>query len=600
MAGRAQRGRSTEMSDRADEDRPRHTFEDSRRLTGPNRWFDGSAVVLTPLSSAATKDASLTAWAHRVRALCGTLGWPDPQPVAHRHAVGAFLVFAAPDDTLLTATEVNEWAWEQAAGERAVREGFDEAHALPAPAATFAQRAEQERSRPLMRLRAAAREHGVPIVDDDDALTLGSGRTGITYARAALPLPMDVPWPTLRAIPTALVTGSNGKTTTVRLVAAMARAVGHCPGLASTEGIVIDGATIAGGDYSGPAGARTVLRDARVTLAVLETARGGIARRGLALAEADVAVVTNISADHFGEYGIDGEADLAELKLVVARAVAAQGLLVLNADDAVLMAAADRLPHAARARRALFAADAAHPALAALRSAGGATCGAAQGRLWLHHGGVAHDLGAIDALPLTFRGAAAYNAMNLAAAALAAVAGLSLPVDAVRATLAAFGLDARDNPGRLERHTHRGATVLIDYAHNPDGLAHLLAVARSLPHQRLLLLLGQAGNRSDAAIAELARTAAAARPDIVIVKELPGMLRGRPAGEVPALLQRGLTDAGLLPDRIRAGGDEPAAATALLGLARVGDVVVLPVHSSEGRAAAAAHCARAAGAPAAP
>jgi UDP-N-acetylmuramyl tripeptide synthase len=328
-----------------------------------------------------------------------------------------------------------------------------------------------------------------------------------------------------------------------------------------------------------------VLRDPRVTLAVLETARGGLARRGLAVAQADAAIVTNISADHFGEYGIHSVADLAELKLVVARAVSKRGVLVLNADDAVLMAAAERLPHAAAARRALFAAGAQQAALAALRGRGGSTCGASDGRLLLHHAARTHDLGAVAELPLAFGGAAGYNLMNLAAAALAAVVGLGLPIDAVRATLQSFGRDPRDNPGRLERHTYRGATVLIDYAHNPDGLARLLAVARALPHQRLLLLLGQAGNRDNAAIADLARAAAAAKPDLVMVKELPRMLRGRPPGDVPTLLQHALVEAGLDASRVRFGGDEAEAGAALLDVAREGDVVVLPVHSDDGRAA---------------
>jgi cyanophycin synthetase len=276
-------------------------------------------------------------------------------------------------------------------------------------------------------------------------------------------------------------------------------------------------------------------------------------------------------------------ADLAELKLVVARAVTERGLLVLNADDDVLMATADRLPHAANARRALFAADADHPALAALREQRGATCGARAGHLILDHAGTSHDLGAIDDLPLTFHGAASYNTMNLAAAALTAIAGLALPIDVVRTTLASFGLDPRDNPGRLERHSYRGATVLIDYAHNPDGLARLLAVARALPHKRLLLLLGQAGNRSDDAIAELARTAAASRPDYVVIKELPEMLRGRPPGEVPALLHRALRDAGMPASQLQLGGDEIAGALALLEAARPKDVLVLPLHSTAAR-----------------
>jgi UDP-N-acetylmuramyl tripeptide synthase len=402
---------------------------------------------------------------------------------------------------------------------------------------------------------------------------------------------MDVPWSRLHDIPKALVTGSNGKTTTVRLLAAMAAAAGHCAGFTSTEGITIGGQVIAHGDYSGPAGARAVLRDRRTTIAVLETARGGIARRGLAVAGADVAIVTNVIADHFGEYGVDCEADLAELKLVVARAVVERGVLVLNADDARLMTAADRLPHAAHARRALFANNADHPALVALRAARGVTCGARSGRLVLEFGpGATHDLGAVNELPLTLHASAPYNLMNIAAASLAATAGLHLPVDAVRAAAQRFGQRHDDNPGRLERHPWRGAIVLIDYAHNPDGLGRLLAVAHAQPHrQRLLLLLGQAGNRSNGAIAELARTAAAAGPDLVIVKELPEMLRGRACGEVPALLAHALRDAGLAEAQIdNRGDDEAAAARALLGRVRPGDVVVMPLHSNEGRLAVAA------------
>ena len=179
-------------------------------------------------------------------------------------------------------------------------------------------------------------------------------------------------------------------------------------------------------------------------------------------------------------------------------------------------------------------------------------------------------------------------AVLLAAAALAAVAGLGLPVDAVRATVQRFGADPHDNPGRLERWAHRGATLLIDYAHNPEGLARLLAVARALPHQRLLLLLGQAGNRDDSAIAALAHTAAAAQPDLVIVKELPAMLRGRTPGEVPALLMASMRSAGLDPAALQLGGDESEAAAALLAAARAGDMVVMPLHSTDGRLSVAA------------
>jgi UDP-N-acetylmuramyl tripeptide synthase len=301
-------------------------------------------------------------------------------------------------------------------------------------------------------------------------------------------------------------------------------------------------------------------------------------RRGLALRRADAAVITNVSADHFGEYGIASVDDIADAKLIVAHAVAHGGSLVLNAADAVLMRATARTPFSAGATQALFASEHGHPALVALRAAGGTTCGVRAGRLCLARGATEHDLGEVAAMPLTLGGAAPYNAGNIAAAVLAAVA-VGLPLAAIRATLARFGARPSDNPGRLERWSHRGATVLVDYAHNPDGLAHLLQVARALAPRRLGLLLGQAGNRDDQAIAALAQAAAAAAPDLVVVKELPRMLRGRSPGEVPALIERELRSAGLSSDQVMPLLDEDAAAAALLDWARPGDVIVLPIHT---------------------
>ena len=224
---------------------------------------------------------------------------------------------------------------------------------------------------------------------------------------------------------------------------------------------------------------------------------------------------------------------------MVARAVCRDGTLVLNADDPTLMATAARLPHAALARRALFAMDHGHRALEALRQRGGSTCGLRERQLVLHHRGREHEIGDLSSLPLTWGGAAPHNVANLAAAALMA-AVLELPVADIRRAAQRFGSRPEDNPGRLERWTHRGATVLIDYAHNPDGLEQLLTAARSLHPRRLSLLLGQAGNRDDRAIGELARTAARFDPDHMVIKELPLMLRGRELGQVPALIEEAL------------------------------------------------------------
>ncbi len=585
---------------------PNHGFDDSRRLTGPNRWYAGTAVTLTPLGAAANDSAARARWAARVLKVCGHLGWPAPQPRAvpgSPEAREPLLLFAAPEDQLFTATEINEWAWERSSAEAAEAvepgaTGFDLAQDLGDDAsalAVFAQRASAEQ-RPAQRaLQAASAERGLPVFIDDEALSIGAGRGSRSWPLTALPGAADVPWPVLHSVPTALVTGSNGKTTTVRLLAAIAAAAGVSAGYCGTEGVFVAGQALGNGDdsgkysgdYSGPAGARAVLRHPAVDVAVLETARGGLMRRGLAVLRADAAVVINVSADHLGEYGIASVEDIADAKLVVARALLHGGTLILNGGDAVLMAVADRTPHVqalrAAGRIALFARDDENPALQALRLAGGSTCGVRGGRLLWSYGGASTDLGAVADLPLTLGGAATHNAENIAAAVLAAHA-LGLPESAVRLTLHSFGAQTQDNPGRLERWTHRGATVLIDYAHNPDGLAQLLAVARALmsigpPGARLGLLLGQAGNRDDAAIAELARTAAAGQPDRIVIKELPEMLRGRPLGAVPALIAATLRAAGIGPARVALQPDEAAAAHALLAWAQAGDVLVLPIHT---------------------
>ena len=368
-------------------------------------------------------------------------------------------------------------------------------------------------------------------------LTLGSGAGGRTWPVDALPDVSQVPWADLRDVPAAIVTGSNGKTTTVRLLAACVRAHGWRDGYNCTDGMFIAGEQIEGGDYSGPVGTRTVLRDTRVEAAMLETARGGILRRGLAAERARVAVITNVSSDHFGEYGIHDLAGLADVKLVVASTIDDNGLLVLNADDPILRARAKQLD----CPIGWFARDYDDATSAAHRATGGSTSGVRNGRLIVSScTREEFDLGAIADMPLTVDGSADYNVSNIAGAALAALA-LGIPATTVATVLARFGADPADNPGRLMRYDYRGAQVLIDYAHNPEGLSGLMSVAVRLRRSgRIAVLLGQAGNRETADIERLAATAATFRPDFVMVKEIESYLRGRAPGEVPAILQAAL------------------------------------------------------------
>ena len=556
-------------------------YESSRRLTGPNLYFNDCGAVLEVFETSAD---AIRRWRERVRAMQAALGWQQGELVASVYQSGASLAFTAQEDQLFTATEVNEWAWlgvMATAGHPEIPlspgypDPFDEDSAIQ----SLRLMAAEERQPEAMALAAEAASRGVPVFWGDDEFSIGAGEGGMAWPMTGLP--MDVPWALLHGIPTALVTGSNGKTTTVRLVAAMLEAAGRTTGFNCTDGVFIGGERIERGDYSGPAGARRVLRDPRVQTAVLETARGGILRRGLAVKNADAAIVTNISPDHFGEYGIHSLSDLADAKLVVARAIGRSGLLVLNADDDVLPGKASSLA----CPLAWFALDDQHPRLNQHRLAGGATCGVRDGQLHLHVHGGTHLLGDITSMPLTLAGLARYNIANIAGASLVA-ALLGVSPGAIAATLARFGGERGDNPGRLQRWQINGVEVLLDYAHNPDGLAGLMAIGNGLRQQRggrLGLLLGQAGNRDDDAVRELAAVAAAAKPDFVVLKDLDGYLRGREQGEVPRVLRDALIEGGVPADAIRTILSEVDAAQALWITAQAGDVLVLPVHNLAAR-----------------
>jgi len=580
-------------------------FDSSRRLTGSNLFFASTGAVLETVG-VEVDEALLTGWHSRVARARASLGWKDTARalMARRHVQGTSLAVAAPLDQLFTATEINEWAfcaalvaanpvgWSHL--ERALVDAAREAaeHApMPAGFGTvppvieegaalerFAKLSGLEANTQLRDLIAAADARGLSHVVDDALVTLGSGVSGLTWPLDALPDVNQMLWAELRNVPTAIVTGSNGKTTTVRLLAACARAHGWRDGYNCTDGLFIAGEQIQRGDYSGPVGTRTVLRDPRVQAAILETARGGILRRGLAAQRARVAVVTNVTADHFGEYGIDDLAGLADTKLVVASTIDDTGLLVLNADDAMLRSRADQF----HCPIGWFSRNYDDAALLSHRMKGGSTSGMRNGRLivnWTRgSSGEEFDLGAIADMPLTVDGTADYNVQNVAGVALAAL-GLGIPSATVATVLARFGADPADNPGRLMRYEYRGAQVLIDYAHNPDGLRGLMNVAARLRRTgRIALLLGQAGNRANADIEELATTAAKFRPDFVVVKETESYMRGRAPGEVPAILRAALLRAGMLETSLEVQLSERGAVQRALAWARVGDVLVLPVH----------------------
>ena len=550
------------------------TLTDSRRLPGLNLLWDRAGAVADIACPDEVTEPFIALWGVEVRRMLDALGWRAEQLTARRFPQGASVAISAPIDGLLAATEINEWAVAAATARLA---GAEPPPLEPARTA-LALQISAEANQSLAALHRAALRHEVTFLFDPDAVSVGGGTGSFTWPLDAIPSPEAVDWSAVHDVPLVLVTGSNGKTTTVRLLAAMAREAGHVTGFSSTDAVVVAGEVIDWGDWAGPAGTRLVLRDRRVEFAVLETARGGILRRGLAVTRAVGAIVTNIAEDHFGEWGVNDLRALAETKLVVGRAVLPGGRLVLNADDPELVAAAATLT----VPILWTSLDATSALLQRHRANGGDACWAEDGRVILERGGQRTDVSALTTIPITVNGTARHNVANvLGAVALAAVAGL--PLDAIRRGLLTFGTSPRDNPGRLNVYRIGDVTIVVDFAHNPHGMDALVAMATQLPATRRLVVLGQAGDRDDLALRQLAASAVAFKPDRVILKEMEKYLRDRPVGQVCDIMEGEFRRLGIPAERISRAPSEYEAVRTALAWARAGDLLLLPTHAERGR-----------------
>jgi cyanophycin synthetase len=342
-------------------------------------------------------------------------------------------------------------------------------------------------------------------------------------------------------IPVIAVTGTNGKTTTVRLLAHLARAAGRSVAYSSTDGVYRDGELVEEGDYSGFGGAARALAQPGVEVAVLETARGGILLRGIGTDHNDVAVVTNVSADHLGLHGIRTLDQLAEVKATITRITRPAGWDVLSADDPRVLA----MRRVIRGRPWLFSLDADHPAIRSVREDGGRATTVIDGVLTvLFPGGQPRRLVPLLDVPMTLAGISSTNTMNAMAGASAAL-GVGLPERAVVRGLRTFVLDERTNPGRANLYELDGRIVVIDYAHNEAGMRGMVEICRGVrpPGGEIWLAFCTAGDRSNEILHGLGYTAARGS-DHVAIAELPYYLRGRDREDLQDRLRAGAVDGG--------------------------------------------------------
>ena len=547
---------------------PMHVL-DSRRLTGPGLLLDGPGAVLEVRLDDSVRADAVAAWEKAARRLLEAVGWPDEQLRTRAFAGGVSLALTAPIDGLYAATELNELAWNAAAAELRGEKAPD----FRASLASVLDELAHERNPLIVELHRQAKARGLTFLTGEDLISVGSGTGALLWQLKAPPDLATVNWSSAHEIPIALVTGSNGKTTVARLLGSIVEAAGRIPGITSTDGVTVGADLLEEGDFAGPSGARLVLRHPQTETAVLETARGGILRRGLPVDHAGVAVITNIADDHLGEYGIESLADLADTKLVVAKTLGREGTLVLNADDPLLVERSRQL----ESRLIWFSLAPTSTLVVRHVEQGGTALVIDHGAVVLQQGRQRTVLGQVKEIPITYGGVATHNVANVLAAAGAATA-LGIGADVIAAALKRFGQDLDDNPGRANLLEVGGAHVLLDFAHNPHGMSALVQLARTLPAKRRLVLVGQAGDRNDEAIRALARAAWELHPDYVIVKDMEGYLRGRAPGEVPGLLADEFIRLGLPETALSRAGPEVAAVREALEWAREGDLLVLAVH----------------------
>lgn len=344
-------------------------------------------------------------------------------------------------------------------------------------------------------------------------------------------------------IPIVAITGTNGKTTTTRMISKILTDQQLLVGMASTDGIYINQKLWVKGDMTGPESARTVLRHPDVQVAVLETARGGILRAGLGYEYADVAVITNVSNDHLGQYGIETLEDIAHVKSLVAEVVKPHSYVVLNADDPLVVQMAKRT----KGRVIYFSTEKDNICVRKHLGIGGTAVFVRRGTILLCQGSRSYRICSVKQIPVTWNGLAKHNIHNVLASVAAGWA-LGLSAVAIRNSLQNFSSDAEHNRGRLNLYELNGVRVFVDYGHNAAGIREVAKTLKQFKCGSLVGCITVPGDRPDDSVREVGRIAALGFNRLVIREDTD--LRGRLPGEIAQLLYDEAVLSGMNPNKI--------------------------------------------------
>ncbi len=503
-------------------------LDDSRRLTGKNLVWDNVGAIIDTFVEGIDKQQVVDVWQKHINFLLKKLDWQEESTCRIFENGISFLISAA-RDALFSATEINEAAWILTCQEL---EKTPAQETLPQIISRLKLMIEKEANPKLLKLIKAAEKNKVPWLFDDENFSLGYGKTTQIWPINSLPELKKINWLNYQSIPIAMITGTNGKSTSVRLTSLMVQLSGLNCGVTSTDFIRIADKIIDQGDYSGPVGASLLLRHPETEVALLEVARGGLLRRGLSVPLVDAALITNVGEDHFGEYGINNLDALIQTKCIVTKAVSS-GILVLNADDAGLVKASE----AFKQKIIWCSLDPQNPVLLSHHKKGDAICYLKDHKMIFQDVTGITEIADVKDVPITLNGVAKYNIQN-ALGAIGLAKALKIDSIYIQQALTLFKSDMTDNPGRGNQFKINGAKLIMDFAHNTHSMLAMADTIYAMPAKRVLLQISAAGDRSDKNIQDMTIAAMKMQPALLLIAEVEAYLRGRALNEVPKLIAK--------------------------------------------------------------
>lgn len=558
-------------------------LDEVRRLTGPNLLSDEAGAIADVLFNDADPKAVLDCWQKHLLQCQKTLNWQHSTQTYYRFYQGGLsLSIPAPMDLLYSACDLLELAWDLCVEDISSTPHYivDIDERLQKLALSI----KNEQNPALIDLIEQAEQHNVVCLVDDDELSLGTGPSAVTWSIDNLPNIENINWSYHKAIPLALITGTNGKSTSVRLAAEIAKAAGILAGVTSTDFIKVGDTIIDEGDYSGPGGARMLLRDNRTEMAFLEVARGGLLRRGLPVNHANAALITNVASDHLGQYGINTVDDIAQVKTMVSKAIGPlagndteERMLILNADDQRLA----KIGQTFNMPICWFSPNADNPLIVkALQQQ--EPCAYAKDGALLYSHKMTSNIARVDDVPMTIKGTAAHNIQN-ALGVIGLCKALGISDTHIKAGLHQFASSAEDNPGRGNIYEVNGISVIVDFAHNGHSMQAIMNMASKMPAKHIHVMFSHAGDRSDQDIFDVTDAVLKLRPSTYVLAEIEHYLRGRELGEISQLVRKHLIQNEISNDNILLASDPADGTQQILARAQQGDLVLLFVLSDRER-----------------